>query len=452
METDGLPTPRRYWAMLSIGLGVCMSVLDSTIANVALPTIARELGVTPAESVWVINAFQVAMVVCLLPFASLGEILGYKRVYRFGIALFTLSSLACALADSLPVLAVARAAQGMGAASILAVNAGLIRHIHPHTHLGRGIAINSAVVGASMAFGPSLGAAVLAACSWHWIFAINVPFGLFILFAVSRALPENEPSPRAFDLVGAGLNAVAFGLIILAVEGLVHGQPPSVAAVQIGIGLVAGAILVRWSLGRPAPLAPVDLLRIPILSLSLVTGMCAFAAHMAANLTLPFVMQYGYGLTPAMTGLLMTPWPLAQLAAAPLAGRLADRYPAGLLGGIGLGVMALGLLLLALLPPDPTAPDMIWRMVLCGLGFGFFQTPNNRALLGSAPRARTGAAGGLLAMGRVIGFTIGAIVAAVLFNLNPTAHDPTAAMLTCAAFAFAAALISLTRIGKEVQG
>lgn len=451
METDGLPNPRRNWAVLTIALGVSMTVLDTTAGNVALPTIARELGVSAAQSIWVVNAYQLVLVICLLPFASLGEILGYRRIYRVGMGLFVLSSLACALSESLTMLTLARAAQGVGAAAILSINAGLLRHTYPLARLGRGFAVNASVVATGMAFGPTVGAAIMAVSSWHWIYAVNVPIGLAVLF-LARALPDPEPQPRRFDLVGAGLNALTFGLIILGVEGLTQGQSPVIALAEIVAGLGIGAVLVRWSLSQTAPLAPVDLLRIPILRLSLLTGMCAFAAQMGGSLMLPFVLQYGYGRSAAATGLMMTPWPVATLAMAPIAARLVEKHPAGLLGGIGMGIMAIGLVLLATLPPDPSAFDLAWRMVLCGMGFGLFQTPNNHALLSAAPKARAGAAGGLLAVGRLSGFTLGAVAAALLFRLRPDDHGPLWPMLTCAAFALLAGLVSLTRIGKEVRG
>ena len=138
---DGLPQPERRWAMIAIGLAIMMAVLDGTIANVALPTIARDLNATPADSVWVVNAFQLVITVLMLPLASLGEIVGYRRVYRIGLAVFTLSSLACALSDSLLALTLARVVQGVGAAGLMSVNAALVRFIYPRRMLGRGIGI-----------------------------------------------------------------------------------------------------------------------------------------------------------------------------------------------------------------------------------------------------------------------------------------------------------------------
>src|ERR1700754_226206 len=146
IHPDGLPTPQRWWAMLAIAVAVTMAVLDSSVANTALPSIARHLAITPAESVWIINAYQLAIVVLLLPVAALGERIGYRRVYLIGLALFTLGSLACALSGSLEALVLSRIAQGFGAAGIMAVNGALVRYTFPQASLGRGVGLNALVV------------------------------------------------------------------------------------------------------------------------------------------------------------------------------------------------------------------------------------------------------------------------------------------------------------------
>ncbi|HVC12111.1 MAG TPA: MFS transporter, partial [Burkholderiales bacterium] len=168
--SDGLPLPQRAWAMLAIGLAITMSVLDSAIANVALPTIASDLHATPADSVWVVNAYQLVITVLLLPLASLGEIIGFRRIYRTGLAIFTAASLGCALSHSLLGLSLARLVQGVGAAGVLSVNAALVRFIYPRRLLGRGIGIIAFVVAVSAAAGPTVAAGILAVASWPWLF------------------------------------------------------------------------------------------------------------------------------------------------------------------------------------------------------------------------------------------------------------------------------------------
>jgi DHA2 family multidrug resistance protein-like MFS transporter len=441
---DGLPVPRRYWSMAAIWLAMAMSVLDGAIANVALPTIARELQATPAASIWVVNAYQLAITVTLLPLAALGDKLGYRRVYMAGLAVFTVGSLACATSHSLTALTAARVLQGLGAGGVMSINAALVRFTYPKRLLGRGIGLNALVISISAAIGPTVASAILANASWEWLFAINVPIGLAAIAIGSRALPRTLGSRRPFDWISALLNAATFGLLITGAESLAR-EGLTAGLVRLAFGAAAGALLAWREIPRQNPLVPFDLLRIPIFGLSIATSVVSFGAQMMAYVGLPFFFQSAMGRSAVETGLLMTPWPLAVAVAAPLAGRLADRHRAGTLGGIGLTLFALGLFALSRLDPHATDMDITWRMALCGLGFGFFQSPNNRAMVTSAPLHRSGAAGGMLATARLLGQTAGALTTAVFFHLAGT-HAASTALATAAGIAAIAAVVSVSRL------
>lgn len=441
---DGLPTPRRYWSVAAIWLAMTMSVLDGAIANVALPTIARELNASAASSIWIVNAYQLAITVTLLPLAALGDRLGYRRVYMVGLAVFTLGSLGCALSQTLEQLTTARILQGLGAGGIMSINSALVRFTYPKRLLGRGIGLNALVISVAAAIGPTVASAILARATWEWLFAINVPIGVLAIAIAARALPRTLGSARRFDGVSALLNGVAFGFLILGAESLAR-EGLAAGLWKLGVGAVAAIVLVRRELRQEAPLVPFDLLRIPIFGLSIATSVVSFAAQMTAFVGLPFYFQTVMGRSAVDTGLLMTPWPLAVGVAAPLAGRLADRYRAGALGGVGLTVFAAGLFALALMPSDASNLDIAWRMALCGLGFGFFQAPNNRAMVTSAPMHRSGAAGGALATARLLGQTAGAVTTAVFFHVAGT-HATTTALATAGVLAVLAALVSLSRL------
>ncbi|MGH8689050.1 MAG: MFS transporter [Burkholderiales bacterium] len=447
---DGLPQPQRGWAMLAVGLAIMMAVLDGTIANVALPTIARAMHASPADSVWVVNAYQLVITVLMLPLASLGEIIGYRCVYRFGLAVFTLASLACAVSDSLTVLTLARVVQGVGAAGVMSVNAALVRFIYPRGQLGRAIGTIALVVATSAAIGPTVAAGILSIAAWPWLFLVNVPLGIVTLIAAQQ-LPRTPRAARRFDYVSALLNALFFGLLIIAIDSLGHGER-ALYTVLAGAGAaVAGVALVLRQLPQAAPLLPVDLLRIPMFSLSIATSVCSFMAQMLAYVAVPFYFQDVLGHGAVATGLLMTPWPAAVAVTAPIAGRLADRYSAGALGTLGLAVFAVGIALLALLPAAPSNVDVVWRMALAGVGFGLFQSPNNRVILSSAPPERSGGASGMLGTARLLGQTTGAALAALLFGLTGT-QATYWALGTAAAIALVAAAVSGTRlIGSDPQ-
>jgi MFS transporter, DHA2 family, multidrug resistance protein len=441
---DGLPVPRRYWAIAAIALAIVMSVLDSTIVNVALPTMARDLHASSAASVWVINAYQLAILALLLPLASLGEIVGHRRISQSGLVVFTLASLGCAFAPDLLTLSLARVVQGVGAAGIMSVSGALVRFTYPHRYLGRAVGINAFVVATSAALGPTLAAAVLAVAHWRWLFGINVPIGMVTIVIALCALPDNERARRTFNFAGALLYAAAFAIFLGGLQSLAHHAVTAMALLEIGAGIVLGSLLVRHERGGEAPIIPFDLLRNRIFSLSLATSICSFTAQMAALVALPFEIQR-LGRSAVETGLLMTPWPLALALAAPFAGRLADRHPAGILGGLGLLVLAAGLALLAAFPADSSAAGFVWRMALCGLGFAFFQAPNNRTLMAAAPRVRSGAASGMLSAARLLGQTLGAASVAILFRARGAAGSNLALSLA-AALAFAASFVSLVRL------
>jgi DHA2 family multidrug resistance protein-like MFS transporter len=442
---DGLPMPRRIWAIVTIALGVTMAVMDSAIANVALPTIAVDLNTDPALSIWIVNGYQLAITISLLPLSSAGDILGYRRIYLGGLALFTVASLACAFSQTLPELAAARVVQGFGAAGIMSVNTALIRFIYPQRLLGRGIGINALVVAISAAIGPTVASGILSIAGWPWLFAVNVPIGILAYLIGGRCLPHTPRGRHSFDFVSALLSALAFGTLIASVDVLGHGEPYAWFLGEMALTGIFAWLLVRRELKAAVPLVPVDLLRIPIFTLSVSTSISSFAAQMLALVSLPFLFQLELHYTAVETGLFITPWPIAISIAAPIAGRLADRYPAGLLGGIGLGIFAAGLLSLAFLPSKPDAFDIVWRMALAGIGFGLFQSPNNRAMISSAPRERSGGASGALGTARLLGQTTGAAIVALLFARMP-GNATVAALLIATGFALVAACVSLARL------
>lgn len=431
--------------MAAVLTGVALATLDTAIANTALPTIAADLGVDPGASVWIVNAYQLAVVATLLPIAALGEIVGQRRIYVAGLILFIGASLICALAWSLPTLVAARVLQGIGASALMAVNIALIRFIYPTHQLGRGVGLNAFVVGVGFAVGPTVASLILLAAPWPWLFAVNVPIGLGALALVWTALPETGRSGHNFDVGGALLNAAAFALLVLGLGEAAHEGPLWRILLEISGALACFTLLLRRQSGHPAPMLAADLLKRPLFALSALTAVCSFAAQGLAFVSLPFLFQHTLGRSQVETGFLMTPWPLVVALMAPVAGRLSDRYAPGLLGGIGLAGLALGMGLLALLPADPSVPNNIWRMAICGAGFGFFQAPNLRAIMTSAPANRSGGASGIVATARLLGQTLGAALVAACFAIAE-AHGPALAMGLGAAFAGFASAVSFTRL------
>jgi DHA2 family multidrug resistance protein-like MFS transporter len=444
---DGLPLPERIWAIVTIGLGLVMAVMDGAIANVALPTIASNLHATPAFSIWIVNGYQLAITISLLPLASLGEISGYRRVYIAGLVLFTVASALCALSHTLTLLTVSRILQGFGAAGIMSVNTALVRFIYPRSMLGRGIGINAMVVAVSAAVGPTVAAGILAVGTWPYLFAVNIPLGIAAFIVGSRFLPHTRPAPHMFDWQSAGLSAITFGFGIAAIDSIGHGENLLICLSELAIAVAACVLLVYRQTHSRSPLLPVDLLRIPVFALSIATSIASFCGQMLAFVSIPFFLQSRFGYSAVQMGLLITPWPITVAFAAPVAGRLVERYPAGLLGGIGLLLFAGGLLSLAMMPNDPSVIDVIWRMALAGAGFGLFQTPNNRTMIAAAPRERSGGASGMLGTARLLGQTTGAALVAMFLARYPI-NGTQISLFTGAGFALVGAVLSTLRLSE----
>jgi DHA2 family multidrug resistance protein-like MFS transporter len=449
LSADGLPQPQRFWAVVTTAIAVFLTVVGASVVNVALPTIAMDIGVDASAAVWIVNAYQVAILVSLLPLASLGEILGYRTVYLWGLALFTGASIACALATSLPALILFRIVQGVGAAGVMGVNQALVRFIHPSHRLGHGIGITAVVIAVSAAAGPAIASAMLSALSWPWLFALGVPLGIAALTIGLRTLPATPRASRKFDAMSTVLSAIAFAGLIALIDTLGREGSGLLITGEVAAVLVSGFLLWRRQVATASPMLPVDLLRIPVFTLSIVVCAASFAAQMLALVVIPFQFTEA-GYSAVEIGLLMSPWPLATAIVAPISGSLSDRYSAGPLGLLGLLAFAAGLAALAMLPERASPIGIIWPMALAGAGFGLYQSPNNRTIQGSAPRARSGAASGMASLARLLGQTIGAALAAFLFS-RLGAGGAIAALWLGAAFAVIGGFISALRLTHSPQ-
>ena len=432
-------------AVAAVLAAVVLAVLDTAIANVALPTIAHSLKVTPAASVWVITAYQTALVMGLLPLAALGESLGHRRVFVVGIALFTVASLLCAVSPSLTWLVAARDLQGLGASAIMALGITLLRLTVPHSRLGAAIGWNALAVALSSAAGPSIGAAILTFASWPWLFALNLPLGGAVLLA-TRALPNVGGTARPLDRLSVVLNSATFATLVIGVETLV--DAPAFAAVLLATAAISFTALLRREMPKEVPLIPLDLLRDASFRVSVISSICCFAGVTTGLLSLPFYLQHELGQNTLTTGLFMTPWPLTVAIAAPTAGHLASRVSTAWLCAVGGMCLAVGLIAICIWPLRGTLWPLVPLTMLCGLGFGLFQVPNNRNMFLSTPHERSGAAGGMQATARLTGQTAGGVIASSLFAVASASAAPTVGLGVAAALALVAGLVSLLRSGR----
>jgi DHA2 family multidrug resistance protein-like MFS transporter len=443
----GLPTPRRYLAIVAVAFGTGLAVIDGSIVAVALPTVARDLGVSGSMAVTVVTVYQLVLVMTLLPFSALGSRIGLRRLYQYGQLAFLIATILCFFARNLPFLLTVRAIQALGAAASLSVSSALIRSIYPARQLGRGLGINNVVVASSNAIAPTLGGLVLSVASWPWIFAAASPLALLSLLLGRHALPDPLPRDDPYDLPAALLCALTFGLIIAGLETGVHSSSIAAAVALVVIGAVVAVMFVRRELRSRIPILPLDLLASRAVALSALGGLLVFIASMTMILSLPFRLQHHYGYLPGEVGAVLTPWPLIVVLIGPTAGALSDRYPAGILGGIGMAVATAGMLLLAFLPEHLSHFDVAWRMALSGAGFGLFLAPNARLIVHSAPHERAASAGGLISTTRLTGQTLGATLLAALLSLG-VGGGPVPG-LVAAGLALLAGLCSLARLSPR---
>lgn len=447
---DRQPAEHRRWAAATIFTALAMASLDTAIANIALPAIALDLHVGAADVIWVVNVYQIAMVATLLPLAALGEVIGHHRIYLGGLLLFTLASFLCAGAWSLPSLLTARALQGLGAGGIMSVNTALVRFVYPGRLQGRGFGHNALVVATAFTVGPTIASAILAIGPWTWLFAVNIPFGVVAMLVGLKTLPRTPRAVHAFDFTGALMAAGCLGLFILGIGSAAHHERAGLISIELASGVLLGWALIRRQANSPAPVLPTDLFRRPIFALSTATAICSFAVQGLAFVSLPFYFEDILGRSQVETGFFMTPWPFVVAIMAPIAGRLSDRHPAGILGGFGLALLSLGMVLLAMLPANPHIMGIAWRMAVCGCGFGFFQAPNKKALMSSAPADRSGSASGTVATARLTGQMIGAALAALCFGLAGR-EGATLALVLGAVFAAVGCGVSVLRLATAPQ-
>ena len=441
-EHVGLPMPRRIWAIAAISFGTSLFVIDGAIANVALPTIARDLAVSNGVVTNVVTVYQLVLVMLLLPFSSVGDRIGHRTLYQAGQIVFLLASLATLLVYNFTSLLIVRALQALGAGMALSVSAAMLREIYPAKKLGSGMGINSVIVASSSALAPTLGGYIVAQLHWSWVFLAAAPFAALSLI-LGRSLPDPVRKDHKSEWVSGVWSAVTFLLLIGGLQIATHGSDWIYGLPIIVVGALCAFLLVVREKQRANPVFPVDLLAQPVLGLSALGAISAFIASGSLMLSLPFQLETVMGYSPDEVGLLLLPFPLTMLVVAPAAGWLSDRVAPTKLGITGMGLAILALLFIAFIPNAPGEFAIVWRLSLCALGFGLFFAPNSRLLIGRAPRHRAAAAGGLLSTARLAGQALAAAEVGILFA-HGAGFGPLPMALSCA-FAVIAALCCLAR-------
>ena len=448
-DDDGYPPKPRAMAMAALMLCSLMAVLDTNIVNVALPTIADALSISSSDAIWIVNIYQLAGACAILTFAALSYRIGARRIYIAGLVVFIVTSLGCAWSPSLSWLVFFRCFQGLGAAAMMSLGPALYRMVFPSRLLGSAMGFSSMTVATGVAAGPTLGGLLLAVGDWPLLFLINVPMGLVALVLTWRYLPVTEGKKAAFDGWGAVLSGLMFGGLVVGVDELRSAQG-SGWLFWLALGVVSAVLFIRRQQRFDNPLLPLGIFSSSRFSMAAITSFFAWIAQASAFLSVPFLLQGALGYSPLASALLFTPWPLAIMVSAPRAGQLADRFSPPLICTIGMMIFILGVVSLALLEPGAGWLDVSWRTALCGLGFGFYQSPNNRELMGSLPRHFSGTAAGVMASVRTFGQSLGAALVALALSgglLSMAGSEPVVLALRVAvASAMIALVLSALRL------
>ncbi|MEC5148973.1 MFS transporter [Cryobacterium sp. GrIS_2_6] len=406
-DTIVMSPVRRNVAMIAVLLSMLMTNIDTSIVNVALPQLAHDLAVTPADAVWVATAFLLAVSCSIPAMTGLADQIGRKWMFLIGTPAFTVASLACSLSPSFGALVAGRVLQGVAAAMLFAVAIPIYRRIFPPERLGFVLGMNAMVVALGICAGPTFGGLILAQLDWPWLFLINLPIGAVATVLGIVFLPSRRPTRGGYDLAGALAAAAAIACFLLGIHQLADTSTLWIAGtLLIGCGLLA-TVFVLIERRATRPVLPPSLFNGRV-TLAVLTAFWSFFGQGAAFVALPFLFQSAYHASPLQSALLFTPWPLIIIIMSPLSGRLADKYPGGTLPVIGLAVFTFGLLALSFLGGRPPIWLVLVSTGLTGLGFAIFQPPNNRDMMAATPIRHASAMAGVMNVNRTLAQSMGA--------------------------------------------
>ena len=431
----GITGPRHKWlSLMAVGLGVLMATLDISIVNVSLPSLVKTLRTDFPTIQWVILSYVLVVTSTMLTMARLGDLVGKKQIYLLGLIIFTLGSFLCGLSPTVYWLIGFRALQGCGAVMAQSLGIALVTEAFPARERGRALGIIGGIVSVGLALGPPLGGLIIGLASWRWIFLINIPVGFLAMGATALFIPalQTKREKQRFDVPG--------GLILLATIltyalGMTMGQHLGFRTARVLL-LLSGAVLglglfILVEKKSAQPMLSPALFRNALFSINLIMGWLVFIV-LGGTFTLPFYLELVKGYPTEKVGLLMMVVPLSMGTISVVAGGLSDRFGPRGISLLGLLLLIVGSLSIAALRVETTAWGYILHLLPFGLGLGFFQAPNNSAVMGAAPKEHWGVASGLLALSRTMGHTTGIPLAGVLFTTGMMASGrvPSAAALS----------------------
>ncbi len=429
-EAVALAMPSVRWVLAGLSLSMLLSSLGTSIANVALPTMAQAFGATFQDVQWIVLAYLLAITTLIVSVGRLGDIVGRRRLLLGGLVLFTAASVLCGLAPTLGLLIAARAAQGLGAAVMMALTMAFVGETVPKAKTGRAMGLLGAMSALGTALGPSLGGLLIAGPGWQAIFLINAPLGLLALLLASRHLPADRQRSQVerpgFDVMGTALLALTLAAYALAMT-LGRGSFGLLNIVLLAAAIVGLGLFLRVEAKAASPLIRLAMLRDRLLGASLVTSALVATVMMTTLVVGPFYLARGLGLDAVLVGLIMTVGPAMVALSGVPAGRLADRFGAERMTLAGLVAIAGGSFALAAMPTAFGIPGYVAALVVVTVGYAQFQTANNSAVMRDVPQDRRGVISGMLNLSRNLGLVTGASVMGAVFAVASATADITTA-------------------------
>jgi len=424
------PAPSVRWALASLSLSMLLSSLGTSIANVALPTLAQAFTASFQEVQWVVIAYLLAITTLIVGVGRLGDIVGRRRLLLAGIFLFTVASVLCGIAPTLWLLIAARAAQGLGAATMMALTVAFVGDTVPKAKTGSAMGLLGTMSAIGTALGPSLGGILIAGLGWRAIFLVNVPLGILTFLLAHRYLPVDRREPKTdragFDHVGTLLLALTLAAYALAVTmGRGNFGPLNLALLLAAVFGVA--LFVRTEAKAASPLIRLAMFRDPVLSASLAMSALVSTVMMATLVVGPFYLSRGFGLDAALVGLVLSLGPIAAALTGVPAGRIVDRFGAQRMTIAGLSGIAAGCFVLSFVPATFGIAGYITPIVCITASYALFQVANNTAFMTDTRPDQRGAISGMLSLSRNLGLITGASVMGAVFALAAATNDITTA-------------------------
>ncbi len=418
MTFSSPPEHSNKWrVLLAVSMGTFLATIDGSIVNISLPTLVTSFQVDFALVQWVALAYLLTVTTLMLGIGRLADIYGKKSIYLSGFVVFTVGSMLCGISSSIYWLIGFRVLQALGAAMVMALGMAIVTEAFPPYERGHALGISGTVVSIGIAIGPTLGGLIVQRLSWHWIFFVNLPIGLLGIWLVARYVPSlRPPGGQRFDYGGAVTMCVSLLSLLLALTlGQRMGFGHRIVLLLAGNCILFLALFIFIELRSSQPMLDLRLFRSSLFSISLTTGFMTFICLSGTLLLMPFYAENVLGYTPQQTGLLMATVPVALGGIAPLSGSLSDRFGSRPITVAGLGVLVLGFWAVSSLDAHTTTLGYVLRFLPVGIGMGMFQSPNNSAIMGAAPRDRLGVASGMLAVTRTLGQTTGIAILGALW-------------------------------------